>query len=131
MNNTLKILLLSVVGLLILAGCRSANIYNAVDNPINVRTSEDKVFNAIRTAGANLGWQIKKIKPGLAQGQLNLRKHSAIVDIPYSTTSYSINYKSSIELDYDPQTNTIHKNYNSWVQNLRNAIEVQLSLLEN
>jgi len=122
---------LSVVGLFILAGCRSANIYNAVDNPISVRTSEDKVFNAIRTAGANLGWQIKKIKPGLAQGQLNLRKHSAIVDIPYSTTSYSINYKSSIELDYDPQTNTIHKNYNSWVQNLRNAIEVQLSLLEN
>jgi len=122
MNNILKILLLALVGLFILAGCRSANVYNAVDNPISVRTSEDKVFNAIRTAGAKMGWQIKKIKPGLAQGQLNLRRHLAIVEIPYSTISYSINYKSSMELDYDPETNTIHKNYNSWVQNLKNAI---------
>ncbi|RBQ28032.1 hypothetical protein [Aliarcobacter vitoriensis] len=133
MNNIFKILLVSVVGIFVLAGCRAASVYNVVDNPVSVKTGVDdeKIYKAIKTAGSGLGWQITKVKPGLAQGQLNIRKHTAIVDIPYSSTSYSIKYKSSSALDYNAEKNTIHNNYNGWIQNLSNAIQVQLNQLQD
>jgi hypothetical protein len=61
--------------------------------------------------------------PGLMRGMLNLRTHQAVVDIPYDTQRFSIRYVSSSNLDYDG--NAIHRNYNSWVQNLQNAIVAQ------
>ena len=45
--------------------------------------------------------------------------------------SYSIDYKNSLNLKYDSTKNTIHKNYNGWIQNLDNAIQVQLSQFDN
>ena len=67
---------------------------------------------------------MKPEKPGLIVGTLNLRTHTAVVDIPYTTTSYSILYKSSVNLKQEG--NTIHSNYNGWVQNLDQAIKRQL-----
>ncbi|WP_026802997.1 hypothetical protein [Aliarcobacter lanthieri] len=133
MNNIFKILLVSIVGLFVLAGCRAASVYNVVDTPVSLKAgvSDDNIYGAIKTAGAGLGWQITKVKPGLAQGQLNIRKHTAIVEIPYSANSYSIKYKSSSELNYNAEKNTIHNNYNGWVQNLSNAIQVQLNQLQD
>ena len=61
--------------------------------------------------------------PGLVRGTLNLRTHQAVVDIPYDTQRFSIRYVSSSNLDYDGRV--IHRNYNSWVQNLQNAIMAQ------
>jgi hypothetical protein len=49
------------------------------------------------------------------------------VDIAYTTTSYSINYKDSRGLDYDGSS--IHSNYNGWVQRLDRAIARQLATL--
>ena len=132
MKNILKLLLISLVGLVVLTGCRTATVYNVMDNPVNIKSevADDAMFKAIKMAGLNLGWQITKVKPGLAQGQLNLRDHVAVIEIPYSKESFSIVYKSSSNLDYNASKNTIHSNYNGWVQNLRNAITLQLSALE-
>ncbi|WP_419678068.1 hypothetical protein ACN2EN_01455 [Aliarcobacter lanthieri] len=130
MNNIFKILLVSIVGLFVLAGCRGGTaVYNVPTSEVGVQkgTSEDQVYQAIKTAGSQLGWIITKTKPGLAQGQLNIRTHMATVEIPYSTTSYAINYKNSMNLGYDSTKQTIHPNYNGWVTNLDNAIKVQLS----
>lgn len=77
----------------------------------------------IRRAGAGLGWRIEQQGSGLMRGTLNLRTHQAVVDIPYDTQRFSIRYVSSANLDY--QNGLIHKNYNSWVQNLQNAILAQ------
>ncbi|MCT7911958.1 hypothetical protein N5912_08950 [Arcobacter lacus] len=131
MKATLKLLFITVLGLFLLTGCRTATLYNVSDSPIEVKkgTSEEQVYKAIKNAGSSLGWMITKVKPGLAQGQLNIRKHMAIVDISYNTTSYSINYRNSSQLDYNAQKNTIHQNYNGWVQNLDNAIKIQLNNL--
>jgi len=85
----------------------------------------EQVKKAIITAGAGLGWNIKTQSPGHLIGTLNLRKHTAIVDIKYTTENFSINYKDSTNLNYDG-TN-IHKNYNGWIQNLEKAIIVQIS----
>ena len=84
----------------------------------------EQVKSAIMIAGTSLGWQMAEAGPGLIQGTLNLRKHTAIVDITYSTAKYSIVYKSSINLD--EKDGQIHKNYNSWVQNLSKKIGTEL-----
>ncbi|MEJ2456472.1 MAG: hypothetical protein P8103_20310 [Candidatus Thiodiazotropha sp.] len=118
-----------IVFTMALIGCRTAPVYNVTDAPINASekaTAED-VKKAILSAGAGLGWQMKEVEPGHIVGSLFLRKHSAVVDIPYSTESYSITYKDSTELKYDG-TN-IHGNYNGWIQNLDRAIQARLSML--
>jgi hypothetical protein len=58
------------------------------------------------------------------EGELRVRSHVAVVDINYSTTSYSISHKSSTNLLYDGTE--IHKNYNSWIHNLQEEIEKRL-----
>lgn len=84
-----------------------------------------QVKAAIVSAGVSLGWQMVEVSPGLIRGTLHLRKHTAVVDVPYTTTKYSIKYKSSVNLD--AQDGNIHRNYNSWVQNLSNKIAAELS----
>jgi hypothetical protein len=63
------------------------------------------------------------------QGTLNLRSHTAVVTIPFSTKSYSILYKESTNLKYDAEKQTIHGNYNGWVQRLDNEIRARISTL--
>ena len=89
-------------------------------NPVQIA----QVKTAIMVAGTSLGWKMDEVSPGLIQGTLNLRKHTAVVDVPYSTTKYSIVYKSSINLD--EKDGQIHRNYNSWVQNLSKKIGSEL-----
>ena len=76
-------------------------------------------------AGAALGWQMRDDGPNRLVGTLMLRKHTAVVEIPYSARSYSIKYRSSINLD--EKDGQIHKNYNGWIQNLTRGINAQLS----
>ena len=95
-----------------------APIVNA--NPVKAA----QVKTAILVAGTSLGWKMEEVSPGLIQGTLILRKHTAVVDISYSATKYSIVYKSSVNLD--EKDGQIHKNYNSWVQNLSNKIGAEL-----
>lgn len=54
-------------------------------------------------------------------------RHFAEVEIPFSTESYSILYRSSDNLDYNEKKQRIHRNYNNWVINLARAIDSTLS----
>ncbi len=132
MSGFFKILVSVALASVVFSGCsRLAPVYDVSQSPIEIKkgkTSED-VYQAIKRAGVGLGWVITKKRDGLAEGKLSLRKHLAVVEIPYSTSSYSINYKSSVELNYNDAKKTIHKNYNGWISNLDNAIQVQLSTL--
>lgn len=128
--NVKKLAFISMIALtLTLIGCRSAPVYNVTEAPVNASsnvTAKD-VKTAIFTAGAGLGWQMKEVEPGHIVGSLYLRKHVAVVDIPYTASSYSITYKDSTELGYDG-TN-IHSNYNGWIQNLDRSIRASLSAM--
>lgn len=127
--NKWAVILASSLALLIV-GCRSAPVYNVSEQSVATSKSNvtlDDVSAAIVRAGSALGWQMKVTKPGHILGTLHLRTHVAIVDVNYSTASYSITYKDSTNLDYDG-TN-IHSNYNGWVQNLQKGIQTQLNLL--
>jgi hypothetical protein len=90
-------------------------------------TTNEDVRQAIVRAGTGLSWQMKAEGPGRITGRLALRTHVAVVDITYDSKSYSIRYKDSVGLDYNGST--IHRNYNSWVQNLDRAIQAQLTAI--
>jgi hypothetical protein len=118
----------SVAATVAQAGCfRCEPILNVtgavVAAPAGKPLSADQVRASIIRAGAALGWQIREDRPGHLLGTLDLRSHTAVVEIPYSATSYGIQYKSSIDLhEGDGQ---IHKNYNGWIRNLIKGINAQ------
>jgi hypothetical protein len=105
-------------------------IRNVADAPVpKPQLTEEQMAAAIKRAGAGLGWAMTEKGPGKMEGTLHLRKHVAVVDITYNPKTYSILYKDSTNLNYDPTGPKIHKNYNGWIQNLDNAIKVQLTNL--
>jgi len=109
----------------------TAPIYNVQDAPVAVPSGKPvqaaQVRQAIITAGAALGWRIVDSTPGHLEGSLHLREHTAVVDIPYSATSYSILFKSGENLKVSD--GSIHKNYNGWIQNLDRGIRSALATL--
>ncbi len=72
---------------------------------------------------------MKDIAPGHIEAKLPVRAHLAVTDIRFDTKTFSITYKDSVNLRYDPTKNLIHTNYSSWIQNLQNAIIVQASTI--
>src|SRR4051794_29762056 len=85
------------------AGCNTMPIQNvdqaAATNAAGKSLSPDQVRGAIVRAGSSLGWQMKDEGNNTLVGTLILRKHVAVVAIPYSATNYSIHYRSSENLD--------------------------------
>ncbi len=114
--------------LLALGGCTSAKIHNASEafsRDLNI--DEQQVQRAIITAINDRQWQVQSVKPNLIQAELTVRnRHHAEVDIPYSNTGFSINYRSSWGLNQSGEK--IHRSYNKWVNNLRNNILKELDL---
>lgn len=118
--------LLAIIALFIFTACGVVPVYNVEPTKIDNPKSVDATYEAIKSAGIALGWKIRKKQEGVATGKLYLRSHLAVVKINYSVSDYSITYVSSRNLKYDPETNEIHKNYNSWIKNLETAIDVRL-----
>jgi hypothetical protein len=114
---------------LTLAACVPVPIYNVTDAPAMTTSgkalSAAQVRSAIFTAGTSLGWSIKDAGAGRLEGTLHLREHTAVVEIPYSASRYSITFKSAENLQAGD--GKIHKNYNGWVQNLDRAIKTEMS----
>ncbi|WP_024954794.1 hypothetical protein [Sulfurospirillum arcachonense] len=131
MKKILKLGFLIALVMALFTGCRTAPIrnYNSPVVPNASTITLDKVAKEIINAGASLGWQMKKVKDGEIIGTIYLRTHMAQIKIPYTTKNYRIEYMNSKELNYDASTGVIHTNYNGWVKNLNNAIQVRLGTL--
>jgi len=127
MIRTLWSVLLAGLILVLAAGCRTGPIMDVKDAAIPAAVGQnltlDEVAKGIVAAGAKHGWSMKIESPGHIVGSLLLRSHMAVVDIPYTRTSYSIMYKDSSNLKYDADSKTIHSNYSGWVRNLHVAIQ--------
>jgi len=129
---------LALIAALVLAGCRSAPVYS----PQGIKFAEPAVSvtqpltledykRAIIRGGARRGWTFEETAPGHLVGKLNVRgKHFATVDVTFDTREFSISYKDSQNLKYDPATQQIHTNYNSWVSNLQNDIQSEITQLK-
>ena len=118
-----------VAVVLAIAGCNAVPILNVKDAAVTSSSgkamSNADVRSAILRAGATLGWQMKDEGPNKLVGTILLRDHSAVVEIPYTSSNYSINYRSSTNLK--ESSGNIHKNYNGWIQNLTRGINAQLT----
>ena len=129
MNTTLRTTLAAAAAALLLTACPTVPIYNVSDAPITTTSGKHltagQVRQAIITAGTSLGWAVTDEGPGRLLGTLHLRTHVAVVDIPYSSTKFSIVYKSSENLN--AEGGNIHKNYNGWIQNLDRQIRTEIS----
>ena len=130
-TSKIKAAIMASAIILGIGACTSAPIYNVSDAPVSAASGKalqaSQVRQVIITAGSALGWRIVDAGPGHLEGTLNLRTHAAVVDIPYSATKYSIQFKSGENLK--SADGTIHKNYNGWVQNLDRGIRSSLSAL--
>lgn len=116
---------------ILLAGCTSVPIMNvdraAVTTVTGNPATREQVRNAIVRAGTGLGWQFRDESPNMLVGTLVIRSHTAVIEIPYSRTEFSIRHRSSVNLD--ESGGNIHRNYNAWIQNLTRAINAQLANL--
>jgi hypothetical protein len=111
----------------------------------------EQVSDAILAAAKSYNWEMGKApSQGLLSATLNVRgKHTVVVSIPYSAGMYSVQYQSSSNMKYrladsTPSGNVepyksgpsaqsipgvtpmIHPYYDRWVQNLLQAIKIEL-----
>jgi hypothetical protein len=119
---------------IILGACASASVpvHNFAAVPINAKSTPtlDDVGKAIIKAGAAAGWQMSDIKPGNILATYKIRSHLAVVEVTYSPTAYNIAFKSGDDsLRYNSEAQTIHQNYNGWVENLDVAIRTHVNAL--
>jgi hypothetical protein len=116
---------------LVTLGCMTNKpIQSVSDMPISTTKSNPtlgEIGKVIISAGVSLGWQMKETKPGNIVGTYSTQNLIAVVDVNYSTKSYSIVHKDSTGLSYTGQT--VHERYNMWVRNLDQRIRAQLSAL--
>ncbi|MGE6106418.1 hypothetical protein [Aeromonas sobria] len=116
-----------LLGCALLAACSTSQpVRNLPATQVNFTLNEEQVGNAILNGGLSKGWVMKKEQPGLIRGQLNVRQHQAVINIPYTAHDYSINYVSSINLD-DNGKGAIHRSYNRWIMGLNQAIQIELA----
>lgn len=90
-----------------LTGCHGGGeIYNVKGTLVTTATGKeatlDQVTKAIVEADSGLGWTMTVVKSGQIIGTLHLSSHTAVIGIPYPAKTYSILYKDSTNLNYDP-----------------------------
>lgn len=133
-NLTTKNYIFTAMAILLtfsLTGCGSNPVKNVTSEivPSSVKSKED-VKKAIVKAGYSLGWIVQEIDENTLEARITVRnKHTAKVKIPYSLKEYSILYQSSQNLNYDSEEQTIHRNYNSWINNFNQRIQHQFFLM--
>ena len=86
----------------------------------------EAIGSAVIDGCAVRNWVASEVGPGHMQCTLYIRSHMAKVDVRFDTKQFSITYADSDNLDYDPDDYEIHRNYNSWVQNLMGDIRTEL-----
>jgi hypothetical protein len=132
MKQTAAGIFVTALVLVVMIGCRAGGqVYEVKDAPIQTATGKEltleQVQKAIIDAGIKQTWIMTPVKPGEILGEFNVQSHQIHVTIPYSTKNYSILYKDSSNLRYDPVKRTIHVNYQKWIERLDNEIKARLS----
>ena len=63
------------------------------------------------------------VEPGVINARWEHRGHSFDVIIPYTNSTYSIRYKDSVRMDFNPDKRRIDDAYNEYVAGLAEHIE--------
>lgn len=123
-----KIVQLITLGLILTSCGTSKPLKDHTNNLVPGNLSLAQIERSILKAGVTRGWIMTKenSKKDTILASLTVRTHSAQVLIPYSTTSYSLLYKTSSNLNYNLQKNSIHRSYLRWLLNLKQEIDREL-----
>jgi len=97
-----------------------------VKSTVPVRASVSEVETAIKQATIRIGWIPKVESDNLIEAKLIVRTHELVVDISFTETEYTIEYKSSKNLKYNEKRQTIHRKYRQWVRTLDLNIQKEL-----
>jgi len=143
MKMTIVVSVLAMVCLM--AGCRIEAIHNIRNTPVPQSEKHSLTLGEVRAAimrsqgDPRVLYTMQDVKPGLIKCELSFKNvHKAWMDIPYSTTGYSILYEKSQELRYQPavppdpisgigaQPETIKAHYNNWIRALNAGIQKEL-----
>ena len=85
------------------------------------------VKELIMSSGIKLGWIFKEVDSSTLEGTLFMRKYVARITIPYSSTEYSLIFKTSEQLRYDAEEDAVYTTDYTWMDALDQAIQKRLS----
>ena len=96
------------------------------------KLSTDKVLQGINAGLISKGWRMttRDDKGHLVAEIVVRNKHTLVVDISYTRSSFEIRYKSSQNLKYkalEDGTAQIHNNANKWMRSLQENTVLQLN----
>jgi len=126
--RNLLLALLSTCAIFLIGCGNTAPITNFEGSPIvtvSGKPALEKVIKAIVGAGTKIGWQMQSVADGHIVATVFSRGHMAKVDIKYDANTYSITYKDSSNLNFSGDS--IHRNYNRWVDRLHRNIRAELA----
>lgn len=95
----------------------------AMANFQSVSVTNGNILKGIRYAALSRNWLIDDRTPGVVRCTMNKGTHQVVVDVIYSQTEFYVTYVSSVDMRYDPVTQTISPKYNQWVNNLIQDIQ--------
>lgn len=130
-------LLLVVLPVLMLLAAPSAEAGRkhplALPEPIAVPADleQGQIVRAIKAALLGRTWTITGEQPGRIEATLHLREHSATIYVDYDRESIRFHHVASSNLMEGRNRRgelVIHRNYNSWLQNVANDLRIQLDL---
>ncbi|MBU6420580.1 MAG: hypothetical protein KGL98_06635 [Gammaproteobacteria bacterium] len=92
---------------------------------LNVKQIERGIYNGSYMQA----WSTVTVAPGHIVATHIETPRKVVVDIFFDAHSYSIHYKSSQDMDFNPGTGTINPRYNRWTADLRDSINTALQSL--
>ena len=92
----------------------------------------EDVKKAILAAAVATGrkWAVTELAPGRLLATYHVRTHTVTSEIHYTASDFSVFYRDSVNMKYAPGPDgkgVIHPFYNQWVQELMQAIHVELA----
>lgn len=118
-------LIVMTIAAILLTGCaRTAPVHN-VNQSLTQHYSDSQMKTAIIEAGLGRKWVMTSVAPGVITGRYAQRNFVANIRVTYTPQSYAIQYVSSENLK--AQDGKIHANYNRWVNNLDQDIQLRLA----
>ena len=93
----------------------------------------DQVCQTVRAAAEEKKWQVAVRPDGRLMASLswNSNKHTIVVEVACTDTSYSVMYLNSVNMKFssDGSQMTIHPHYNRFVKELNDSISVRFMTL--
>jgi hypothetical protein len=116
-----------------LMGARQVPLADPAPLTVPAGLKVEQVARAIKAALVGRTWTVTQEEPGRIVSTLRLREHMAKIEIAYDLSAVTVRYLESGELLYAEKKGQrlIHRNYLSWIQNLVNDINRNLTLAQD